>query len=431
MGHDVVVIGGGGIGACAALELAQRGAQVTLLERGPQLAWGCSGGSAGLICPSHAWPLATPTALRLGLRWMWKRDSPLYLKPRPGVIPWLTRFMLSCTPEQAKAGMRLIRELCTESLRLHVEYAESGHHTGLERRGTLNAYTSESALAAAIAEADDNAEAGLESQLFDGKQAREFEPSLTTGVAGGVLYKDEAHCDPYDFVQAIGKAAAEAGADIQRGIEVFALGRRNGEVEISTSTGALRAKTVVLAAGAWTPGLARQLGLFTPVEGGKGYHIDLRATADDPKLPVMLNETRVIATPLPGRLRLAGTLELAGLDLSVDRVRVEAIRRSAGQAVSGLERREVVEVWRGLRPCTPDGLPIIGRPEGTEDVVIATGHAMLGLALAPITGRLLGQIVQGEMPSHDLEPLSPDRFRSMFTARTRSASRGRLSLPLA
>ena len=431
MSQDVVVIGGGAIGACAALELANRGVGVTLLERGPELAWGCSAGNAGLICPSRGWPLATPSALKLGLRWMWKRDSPLYLRPRPAVIPWLARFMLSCTTEQATAGMTLIRELSIASLLLHLEYVESGLHRGLERRGTLNAYTSESALSAATEAAKENAEAGLRFQALTREQARELEPSLTTRVAGGVLYEDEAHCDPYLFVQAIGDAAAKAGADIRRNIEVFALRRRNGAVEISTSAGGVVAETVVLAAGAWTPGLARQLGLFVPIEGGKGYHIDLAAAPNDPKLPVMLNETRVIATPLPGRLRLAGTLELAGLDLSVDRIRVEAIRRSVAQAVSGLEQRQVVDVWRGLRPCTPDGVPIIGRPDGRKDVVIATGHAMLGLALAPVTGRLLGEIVAGETTSHDLEPLSPDRFRPMRDAWKRRKGRERPSLPLA
>ncbi len=430
MSQVVVVIGGGAIGACTALEIAQRDIRVTLLERGPELAWGCSAGNAGLICPSHAWPLPNPTALRLGLKWMWKRDSPLYLRPRPAVLPWLTRFMSACTPGQATAGMRLLRDLCTKSLHLHLELAEKGVNTGLEQSGTLNAYTSDSALTEAIHEAAENGEAGINFRLLTGDEAREFEPSLTSNVTGGVLYEDEAHCDPHLFVQEVGKAARAAGADIQTGVEVFGLSRRNGGIDISTSTGSIRAATVVLAAGAWTPGLGRQLGQFVPVEGGKGYHIDLTAAPSDPKVPVLLNETRVIATPLPGRLRLAGTLELAGLDLSVDRVRVEAIQRSVSQAVSGLENREVVEVWRGLRPCTPDGLPIIGRPDDADDVLLATGHAMLGLALAPITGRLLGELVAGETPSHDLEALRPDRFRPMIPS-ARFSSRGRRLLPLA
>jgi D-amino-acid dehydrogenase len=147
-----------------------------------------------------------------------------------------------------------------------------------------------------------------------------------------------------------------------------------------------------------------------PVEGGKGYHVDLEPGPGDPRIPLWFQETRVIATPLRGRLRLAGTLELAGLDLSVDPRRVNAVLRAGRRGVTGLDGRTVVEVWRGLRPCSPDGVPIVGRSQRVENLILATGHGMMGLTLAPITARLVGEIVSGEPPSVDLEPLSPDRF---------------------
>jgi D-amino-acid dehydrogenase len=181
---------------------------------------------------------------------------------------------------------------------------------------------------------------------------------------------------------------------------------------VDTTVGPVGAGTVVVAAGAWTPGVVRELGIFVPVEGGKGYHVDFEAEDGDPKVPVFLQEARVIATPLPGRLRIAGTLELSGLDLGVDRVRLEAILR-ASHRVLRLRGHRVIEIWRGLRPCAPDGLPIIGRPPGHDTVVLATGHAMMGLTLAPVTGRLVAEIVSGETPSHDVTALRPDRFRRM------------------
>ena len=410
-GPDAVVIGGGAVGTAAALELAERGASVTLLERGGDLGWGCSAGNAGLICPSHAAPLASPAALRDGLRWMGKADSPFYLRPRASVLPWLARFVSAATPSRAAASALVIRELSTMSLGLHADLADRGLDTGLERRGVLNVYGTEPAFAAARREAEEATRFGLRPEVFEGSLARELEPALGGTPAGVVYYPDDAHCEPLGFVKAVGAAAADAGVRIRTRVEALGLRRRNGRIDaVVTTSGDVRAGLVVLAAGAWSPGLARGVGLPLPVEGGKGYHVDLEPGPGDPRIPLWFQETRVIATPLRGRLRLAGTLELAGLDLGVDPRRVNAVLRAGRAGVAGLADRAVVEVWRGLRPCSPDGLPIVGRSERLENLVLATGHGMMGLTLAPITARLVGEIVSGTPPSVPLEPLSPDRF---------------------
>jgi D-amino-acid dehydrogenase len=413
-GPDVLVVGGGAIGASAALELARRGADVLLLERGAELAWGCSSGNAGLICPSHAAPLATPDALRQGIRWLGKPDSPFYLRPRPAVVPWLARFVAACTPERARRSSLVVRELSSASLALHEQLAAEGLETGLERRGTLNVYAGESSFAAARREASEAAAFGIDSQALEGLAAvRELAPSVTGPLAGAVYYPGDAHCDPLRYVHAVGEAAASAGVRIRTRVEVLGLTRRNGRVAAAATTeGDVEAGEIVLAAGAWTPRLARDAGLSVPVEGGKGYHVDLERSTGDPTLPVWFHESRVIATPLAGRLRLAGTLELAGLDLSVDRRRVAAVLRAGREGLAGLDGRRTIDVWRGLRPCSPDGLPIVGRPDGLENVVLATGHGMMGLTLAPVTARLVGEIVAAVEPSHDLAPLSPARFRA-------------------
>jgi D-amino-acid dehydrogenase len=309
--------------------------------------------------------------------------------------------------------MRLIRSLSLTSLDLHAGFAAAGIDTGYTRRGVLNVYETEAGFATGRNEAEVHSGAGLRSEPVDPGRARALEPALVGSLAGAVLYPDEAHCDPERFVSAVGEAAAEAGAKIRLGVEVLGL-RRDGPraMVVDTTVGPVGAGTVVVAAGAWTPGVVRELGIFVPVEGGKGYHVDFEAEDGDPKVPVFLQEARVIATPLPGRLRIAGTLELSGLDLGVDRVRLEAILR-ASHRVLRLRGHRVIEIWRGLRPCAPDGLPIIGRPPGHDTVVLATGHAMMGLTLAPVTGRLVAEIVSGETPSHDVTALRPDRFRRM------------------
>ncbi len=417
---DVVVVGGGAVGASVTLELARRGARVTLLERGGELAWGCSAGNAGLICPSHYIPLANPAALRDGVRWMLKPDSPFYLRPRPAVLPWLARFTLAARGRRAEESGGVIQALARASLDLHVALAEEGLQTGLHRDGVLNVYFADEGLAAARREVDHNARAGLESRLLSADEARAAAPALDAGVVGAVLYPGDAHCDPLRFVQVVGRAAAEAGAEIRTRVEALGFRRRNHRIDaVETTSGTIPTGEVVLAAGAWTPLLASRLGLSIPVEGGKGYHVDVESAAEDPALPVWLNETRVIVTPLDGRVRLAGTLELAGLDLRVDERRVAAIVRAAERAVPTLRGRRVLEVWRGLRPCTPDGLPVVGRPPGLGNLVLATGHGMMGLTLAPVTAKLVGELVAREEPSFDTAPLAPGRFRPLRPSRRR------------
>jgi len=406
-----VVVGGGAIGVCCALELARRGAGVTLLERGDELASGASSGNAGLLCPSHSAPIANPASLRNGLRWMMSPDSPFYLRPRPNVAPWIARFVRASTSTRAAAGTRIIRELSVASLELHAGLAREGLATGFERRGILNVYETEPAFAHAREHA---AAAGVPSQVLDGDETRRLEPAVGDRIAGGVYFPDEAHCDPLGFVYATGRAAKEAGATIETGVDVRALRRSNGGIALDTGDGTLQAGTVVLAAGAWASRLASQLGVLLPQEGGKGYHLDLEPAAGDPKIPISMDEALVIATPLPARLRLSGTLELSGLDTSISRRRVEAIRRAGERVLAIDEEREELEVWAGLRPCTPDGLPVIGRPAGVEPLLLATGHARKGLSLAPITGRLVAELYTGERPSIDLAPLSPDRFRPLL-----------------
>jgi D-amino-acid dehydrogenase len=380
---DVAIVGGGAIGVCCALELARRGASVTLLERGPELAWGCSAGNAGLICPSHSAPIANPTSLRNGLRWMWKRDSPFYLRPRPAVLPWLVRFALAA--RHWEEGARIIRALSLESLELHAQLGGE-LATSFERTGTLNVYQTAASLESGAREAE---RSGLRFDVLDADETSALEPSLVGPVAGAVRYPDEGRVEPKQFVETVGRAAHEAGAEIRTGVDVRALDE-------------LQAEVVIVAAGAWSRQLVR-----LPLEGGKGYHIDFARSPDDPRLPTWVQETWTIATPLPNRLRLSGTLELAGLDLSISQPRVDAIRRGGERWFRGLAGRPVLETWAGLRPCLPDGLPAIGRAGRT---IVATGHAMKGVSLAPVTGRLVAQLVSGEEPGHDLAPLDPDRF---------------------
>jgi D-amino-acid dehydrogenase len=409
---DVVVIGGGAVGACAALELARQGAKVTLLERGPRLASGCSEGNAGLICPSHAEPLASRAALVEGFRSLLDRDGPVALRARPALAPWIARFVAACTPARERAGTRAIRSLSQASLLRHGELARE-LATGVERHGTLNVYETDERFEHGQRAAE-AAKAEMRFEIMVGADAPAFEPATRGPVAGAIYYPDELSGDPLTFVEAIGRAAEAAGAVIRTGVEARALSARGGRINrLETSAGTFDAGTVVLAAGVWSPRLARQLGLSIPVVGGKGYHLDYAGADGDPHVPLFLQEARVVVTPLPGKLRLTGTLELGGLDTSLNDRRIEAVRRAGNRRVRGLDGRKVIHRWSGLRPCAPDGLPIVGRPRSYGNLVIATAHAMLGFTLAPVTGALVADIVAGAQPSEDITLLDPDRFAGL------------------
>jgi D-amino-acid dehydrogenase len=407
---DVIVVGAGAVGLASALELAQAGARVTVVEVSPELALGCSAGNAGLVCPGHAAPLASRASLRLGLGWAASRDGPLAISPRPSLASWLLRFAAATGPERERAAADVLRRLAVASLDLHRRYAER-HGTGLEPRGTLNVFETEAGLAAGLHDAAGHAGAGLISETLTSREALELEPALAPGLAGAIFYPDELSGDPAVFVRALGAAVAATDVELRLRTEVLSLRSRHGRVAgVETTAGPLTAETVVVAAGAWTPRLARSLGIRVPVEGGKGYHLDYEAGEGDPHVPVYVHEARVVATGLPGRLRLTGVLALSGLDLSVDERRVAAIERVGARRLARFAGRRRLEVWRGLRPCSPDGLPIVGRTRACRGLVLATGHAMLGFTLAPVTGRLVAQIVTRLPTDHPVGPLSPDRF---------------------
>ena len=405
---DVAVVGGGAVGTATALELARSGASVALLERGPRLGWGCSAGNAGIVGASHVLPLATPQALVDGLRWLPRSDSPFGIRPRPALLPWLARFTAAATPRRVERATRVLRELALASAALHRELAEDGIDAGYERRGLLNVYATERAFRAAVRAADIDARDGLPAEILDPGALASRYPMLTGDVAGGVFYGDEAHCDPLRFVHALGDRAEAAGAGVHTGVEVLGLRSANGRVEaLRTTRGVLHCGQVVLAAGVWSPRLVGRL----PVEAGKGYHIDVEApggaAADH---PIWFQEERIVATPLAGRLRLAGTLELSGIDESIDPRRVDAIMAAARGGLRSLGEPPVQEVWSGMRPCTPDGLPVIGRSPHLSNLMLATGHGMWGLQLAPLTARIVGALATGAAPGHDLYPLRAERF---------------------
>ena len=410
---DVWVIGGGVIGVCAAHFLAERGVAVGLLERG-EIASGASHGNAGWIFPSHSLPIPGPGAIRRSARWLLDPESPLYIRPRPrlSLLRWLWLFRAACTEARARESWRLRRALGTASLELYAKLAaRPGLDFGWSPRGLVVACRSDAGLRELAAELDLLERAGGACERLDGAELRRRLPGLGPHLRGGAFFPDDAHLTPGDFVRGLARDLEARGVPVATHTEVLGVQRAPGRgLHLWTTRGDLEAESVVLAAGAWSPGLANALEVRLPIEAAKGYSVTVRRPPGAPEIPVMLSEAKVIATPMGAHLRFAGTLELAGLDTSVNARRVRAIERGARELLPGLPPFEVVETWRGLRPLTPDDLPIIGRSRRCPELLIATGHGMSGMCQGPITGQLVAQLAAGEPPSLDLAPFSPDRF---------------------
>ena len=407
--NSVIVLGSGAIGLCCAHYLHGEGLEVTIVDRdAPGL--GCSWGNAGMLTPSHFVPLAAPGMVAQGLKWMFDGASPFYIRPRLDLelARWLWHFNHAATATRVERAMPLLRDMSHKSLGLFRELAPLGF--GLIEHGLVMYFNSEKGRQGCLHEAELANRIGVEARVLDVPQLRELEPEARVKALGGVFYPGDAQLDPSLF------SAAMAADLAQKGVKFLRKEGRGFHIEsgrlraLRTDEGDLAADTFVLAAGCWSALLAKDVGLSLPMQAGKGYSFDYVKPPLGLRFPSILAEARVAITPMGGRLRIAGTMELAGVDLSINRVRVEAIRRAVPRYFE-VEMPAVPEpIWSGLRPCSPDGLPFIGPFPKVPNLIAATGHAMLGITLAPITGRLVADLVTGRRPSLNMDLISPDRF---------------------
>jgi D-amino-acid dehydrogenase len=415
VGTDIIVVGGGPVGACCALELARAGASVTLLEREPEICPPESGAHAncGLLVPSDATPLAAPGVLGQGLKWMLDSSSPFYIAPRssPALARWLWLFRAACSEARAQAAAPVLRALHVLSARLHDELAtQGGEAWRFHHDGELQIFETAKGLAEAGEEVAQSRAMGVRVDDVSVDEAHRLFPGLRCDLAGAFFFPEDGHLDPMLFTRAAARMAEEAGATVVTGAEALALEPAPRGVRALTTRGTFTAGQVVLAAGAWTPFLTAGLGVRLPVEPAKGYSVDVERPADFPEVPLYLGDAHVVLTPLGDSLRLGSTLELAGWDMRVRPRRVAYLRAAGERAVGVPADGPIRQLWRGPRPVTPDGLPVIGRVPGRDRVILATGHCMLGLSLGPATGRLVAQVASGARPEIDLAPLGVQRF---------------------
>ncbi|MGZ3698776.1 MAG: NAD(P)/FAD-dependent oxidoreductase [Bdellovibrionota bacterium] len=410
---EVLVIGAGVVGLACARDLALRGASVTVIDKG-ELGNGCSYGNAGWITPCFALPLPMPGMLLKSVGWLLNPESPLYIHPQPSLLlaRWLLRFLLSMNRKHLKPSVAALTELSKFSLEAYQELdRELPGRIHFEKNGLLLVTKTDGGMRAALTEMRLMAGHGISGRELNRAEVRKLEPAVTGEVLGGVYFPDEAHAEPMEVVRALAESATRAGAKLQTRTEVFDFEIAQGLVRaVRTTRGTIAADQFVLATGSWSTRLARRLGINVPVLGGKGYAIVTAPLEPSPKIPLMLVERKIAVTPRQGSVRLAGTLELVNQDDAITPRRVDAIVRGSREFLNVPEHPEIREVWRGLRPCTPDGVPIIGPAAKLANLLIVAGHQMLGLQSAPGTGRLAADLLLRAQPSFDPFPYRATRF---------------------
>jgi len=409
---DVLVIGGGAIGVCCAYYLVQQNLSVALIEQ-EEIASGCSEANAGLLVASHAIPLASPGALSVGLKSMLKPGSPFYIRPRLDVhfFRWLWQFARSCREKRMLESLPVLRELNYASLELYSNLIqEEKLDCDYNKKGWLLAYKTKKGFQSAQEDVALLQKHGVATETLDGQETLALEPILKPDMAGGIFHPNDAHIDPKKFVRTLAECCRERGVSIQTETMAGGFEISNGQVTgVKTAQGLIKPKQIVLAVGAWSKQIAQLLGQKLPVQPGKGYSVSISHPSPCPKVPLYLSEAKVAVTPLKDALRFGGTLELSGMSLAINKQRIRAIRKAAEDYMEPMESKGEPEIWSGLRPCSPDGLPLIGRLKPFRNLIVATGHAMLGIHLAPITGKLIAQVACAQKPDIDLAPFQVNR----------------------
>jgi D-amino-acid dehydrogenase len=417
MAKQILIIGGGVIGLCTAYYCARKGHQVTVLDRGTADDENCSYGNAGLVVPSHFVPLAAPGMVALGLKWMLKPDSPFYIKPRLSgdLLSWGLKFRRAANTGHVRRAAPLLRDLNVASRACFEEFAElTGNPFGFEKKGLLCLCRTGHRLEEEARTAAQARELGLKANVLSAGETAKLDPNVKMDVAGAVYFHDDCHLTPARFMAALKEQLTRLGVVFSWSTEVTGWRVSGNRIEaVRTKKGDFTADDYVLSGGSWSPSIARDLRLKLPIQAGKGYSLTLSKPRQLPAIPAILTEARVAVTPLGSSLRFGGTMEIAGLNEEINPVRVRGIIKSVPKYYPEFTPQDFAgtKPWCGLRPCSPDGLPYVGRTARHTNLAVATGHAMMGLSLGPITGKLIAEILSGEKPSIDIKLLNPDRYK--------------------
>jgi D-amino-acid dehydrogenase len=414
---SVVVIGAGIVGLACATYLQRDGRKVVVLDPGGP-GEGASYGNAGGLNGSSIVPVAMPGVLAKVPHWLLDPEGPLSIRMRylPQLLPWLYRFVRAGRPELVRAQARALRGLLAPTVDMHRQLAASiGAGDLIQRSGLLIVYRSEASFAADAEANRLRAENGVKIDELSKDELRQIEPTLSPAYTRARFISENGYCrNPLRLSRALAEALVANGGEIRRErAEGFAF--TDGRVEaVLTATGRIPAAAVVVAAGAHSKPFAARLGENVPLDTERGYHAMIKAPEVAPRLPIMDAEAKFVATPMEEGLRMAGTVEFAGLEAPPDWRRARILLRHGQAMFPGLPRavsEDRVALWMGFRPSMPDSLPVIGPTRRHANAFLAFGHGHVGLIGAPMTGRVIADLVARRPAAIDLTPFSAARFR--------------------
>ena len=414
MSKKIIIVGGGIVGLSAAYFLSKEGHDVTVIDKS-DITSGASFVNAGYITPSHIIPLASPGMIAKGIKMMFNSASPFYMKPRwdTEFFKWSWYFHKSSTKEKVAKAIPVIKDINVLSRELFGAIKASGDlgDFQLERKGLLMLYKTQEAYLHEKDVANKASFLGLEVQELDQKQLAKLEPEVAIDAKGAIHYECDAHSTPTQFMPKIVAYLKSAGVKIRTNEEVLDLEAKGNRIqEIKTSKTNYTADEVILAAGSWSGQIAKKIKMDLPLQGGKGYSINV-ARPTGITIPAILMESKMAVTPMDGFTRFAGTMEFSGNNDFVRKERVMAIANGAKNfyPTVDINANEIASVKTGLRPVSPDGLPYIGRSSKWANLTFATGHAMMGWSLGPATGKLVSEIIDERKVSMNIDAFSPDR----------------------
>ena len=411
----ITIIGGGIIGLCSAYYLQKKGYQITVIDKG-DINDGCSFGNSGYVCPSHFTPLASPGIIAQGIRWMMSATSPFYIKPRFNydLAKWCVSFWRNSNAATVEKNAPHLYNLLTLSRKLTSDIKnEIGNSFDMEEKGILMLYKTTAIEQHEKELADKSATFGLKTQILNGDEVQALEPAQKVDVLGGVLYTDDAHLHPGKLMKALYNDLERKGVNFMTRTSVVSFEKQHNKVtSVITDKGKLETDELVLSTGSWLPLVSRKLGVHILLQPGKGYSLTFNNINGNLNYPSILVDRRVAMTPMGRDLRMGGTMEISGINNNLLVKRAEAIYNAAKSYYPDLPVRfpETNQIWNGLRPLSPDGLPYLGRPKQYKNVVIAGGHAMLGLALAAGSGKVVEEMTSNEKSSVPLEAFKVERF---------------------
>lgn len=412
----VIVIGAGIAGISTAYYLNKAGMDVTVLDKGDGKD-NCSYGNAGMVVPSHIIPLASPGIIKMGLKWMLKAESPFNIKPRfdKDLFKWGWQFKKASTAKHVEESAPLLKDLLLTNRELLIELErEEALEFGFQKNGLFMLCKTEKGLEEEAEIAQKANSLGIPASVLSADEVRQMEPNIEMDIIGATYFPKDAHFHPGSLMNRLRSLLKSRGVTFEFKKEVIALQVKSGNVTgvMEADGRVFEASKVVICTGSWTPLLTRAMGISMPMQAGKGYSITLRDPKGLPQICALLSEAKVSMTPILGKLRFGGTMEIAGTDTSINPIKFNAFKKSVCRYFPeySLEDLDGNDVWVGLRPLSPDGLPYVGAIDRYKNVYVSTGHAMMGMSLGLVSGSIISKLIMkgGAELAHPL--ISPNRY---------------------